>query len=352
MGTYYYYLNWAEREARLLKRLHILSQMKKNNFSLSRNFTNNYYDQELLFQTISTYFPQPRTIYTKSKSVNFKDDVQKFLHPSALNCGKRGELTYYIKSHYSRGYQRRKFIRETWGKFLSVKFLVAGTVDDSMAPDFNSLDLIVLALTPESFDNISYKVGAALLHAHKCQSPMFMMDDDVLIFPERIQFPDLSDTNKDPIFVGNLLELSIPLRNPTHKNFQKYAVSNQIYPFNYYPTYANGIGYILNLSAVNKLVQSHALSKTQFLLKLDDTYFGMLAFTAQIPVTEDENFSTGRLKINDFRKDVLESQDADLDICQKYNLHLPAVIDKVIEEGRIHQFYEMLQKSVIEKCQI
>ena len=182
---------------------------------------------------------------------------------------------------------------------------------------------------------------------------MFMMDDDVLIFPERVQIPDLNDTNKDPIFVGNLLELAIPLRNPVRIKNQKYAVSNQTYPFNYYPPYANGIGYILNLSAVNKMVQSHALSKTQFLLKLDDVYFGMLAFTAQIPVTEDENFSTGMIEITDFTKDVLEKQDnADLNICQKYNLHMPALIDKVIEEGNIYQFYEMLQKKVIEKCQI
>ena len=206
-------VRWGDREALLLKRLYLLSQMKKKNFLLSRDF-DNYFEQELLFQTVSSYFPQPRTIYTKSKSINFRADVRKFLHPSASKCGKKGELTYYIKSHYSRGYPRRKFIRETWGESLSVKFLVAGTVNDSMVPDFNSSDLIVLASIPESFDNISYKVGAALLHAHKCQTPMFMMDDDVLISPERIQFLHLNDTNKNPIFVGNLLELSIPLRNP------------------------------------------------------------------------------------------------------------------------------------------
>ena len=99
------------------------------------------------------------------------------------------EAYLYIKSHYTRGYERRQRVRKTWGKEQNLVFLTfSKDLPRQYTPsDDNQTDMLTTNIYPESEDLLSIKIGLGVYHASQCSQHAFFTDDDVYIFTDSVE---------------------------------------------------------------------------------------------------------------------------------------------------------------------
>ena len=96
-------------------------------------------------------------------------------------------ITYYIKSHYNKGYQRRQKTRQTWGRNKSLVFISFSKNSTHVPLDFNSPDLLLSNSYPETVDLLAIKIAVAIHHASQCDSHAAFTDDDVFFFTDKFE---------------------------------------------------------------------------------------------------------------------------------------------------------------------
>ena len=75
-------------------------------------------------------------------------------------CSKSSMVTYYIKSHFSKGENRRNWIRSTWGRDKSLVFISLGGVlnhtnVEKSPEDYRNSDMLVINRINERRDLLS-----------------------------------------------------------------------------------------------------------------------------------------------------------------------------------------------------
>merc|ERR1712025_1190984 len=105
-------------------------------------------DKKLEIQKVNL----PKKLYQKSIT-DLTWDTTLVEPKNYLPCYKEDTrpMTFYIKSHYQNGTERRKFIRETWGSSQNLFFIVSrNSIDNNKEPtesepfDAKNEDMLIL----------------------------------------------------------------------------------------------------------------------------------------------------------------------------------------------------------------
>uniref|UniRef100_A0A8C5LLG3 Hexosyltransferase n=1 Tax=Leptobrachium leishanense TaxID=445787 RepID=A0A8C5LLG3_9ANUR len=203
-------------------------------------------------------------------------------------------LILAIKSHPASG-ARRNALRRTWaqegevrGYWVKPIFLTAQTpkpghteilkIENREFGDILQWDF------SESHHNLSLKERCFLewLHHHLPRVAfIFKGDDDEYVNPYAVvQYIKIHGSSPYTLH-GSLRPHSAVMRHT------KYAVSKDLYPFNKYPHFLSGGGFLFPGSAVKSL---YAASQEIPVFPLDDVYFGFLALAANLTYRHDARF--------------------------------------------------------------
>ena len=193
------------------------------------------------------------------------------------------KITYYVKSQYWMNYERRQRARQTWGKGKNLVFLCFSKEDSKVnstkqtpPPDLNFQDILLSDSYPESADFLSVKIALGVYHASQCNSHAAFTDDDVHFFVDRFEKMVFEnwELNSTVAVRGYFHHEEPPVRDKKSP-WAKYLQTLQEYPYNKFPTYAHGAGYIASVLAVKEIVKT--IPYTRVLRHVDDVYFGLLS---------------------------------------------------------------------------
>ena len=173
--------------------------------------------------------------------------------------------------------KERQLIRRTWGAYsknntapnLRRVFLLGShrTLDQDIKAESRVHRDIIQEDFMDSYDNLTLKtvMGLKWVTSH-CKRARFLLktDDDMMI-----NVPNLLRTlrveNLTGTIAGDCLAAAKPSRNPS----SKWRVSYELYPYNTYPGFCSGTGYVLPTSVAADLYKS---SKNIPFFPLEDIY--------------------------------------------------------------------------------
>ncbi|KAM4727462.1 beta-1,3-galactosyltransferase 5-like [Rhinophrynus dorsalis] len=203
-------------------------------------------------------------------------------------------LVFAIKSHPGSG-DRRQALRQTWARkgeidgyrikpiFLLGQTEVHGQMDLVKLESEEFDDILQWDFT-EGHHNLSLKERCFLewLHLHLPHVEfIFKGDDDEFVNPG-VVVQYIKEHGSDPRMLhGNLQHHATVLRG------SKYAVSPELIPFDKYPHFLSGGGFMYSGPSVKILYEA---SRKIPVFPLDDVYFGFLALAANLTFRNDERF--------------------------------------------------------------
>ena len=226
----------------------------------------------------------------RDKLVDRRWDLDSINFQNFPNCS-NNLITYYIKSDFSNGYHRRQNVRTTWATNASVVFISFSQNLENHPPDANSTDILLTDSFPESADLLSIKIALGIFHANKCSSSHAVFtDDDVHFFTDKLEksIEQKWQINKTEAVRGLIHHYAKPIRG--RGKWSKYSVTLEEYPYKNYPWFSNGSGYIASKLAIQKLFLT--LPYTKLLRHVDDVYFGLLVWDADVNWQNDKFFTT------------------------------------------------------------
>ena len=233
--------------------------------------------------------------------------------PKSFNRTESSIIVGVLSQNSREGQIRRQSIRNTWAakdqqeqQQTSVFFLLAGpwnTVKNEFA-EYNDLLWIdkeevysgeesVLTLKTFSFIGVVYIITKRedLKYTH-----IFKTDDD--------SYVDLNALQKELVehrpYVGNC---QLNYTKVVREGGYKWAISNLIYPEEYFPKYCQGAGYALSRDFVNCAYSDYHIANMRF-MPLEDVAVGMLAKRCGF---EPSMTTTGEIKLT--RYDSKEARD-------------------------------------------
>lgn len=203
----------------------------------------------------------------------------------------RLQLVVVVISEFS-GTSRRQIIRQTWGnldqqqKYNFRLFYLVGMkkkTDSVLNENLLHGDMIQVDLQ-EDYYKLTEKTMAALGWADEfCPNAryVFKCDDDVFLNIRRLM-PRLHRHKPSEKFIMGKCVTTEPFRFTT-----KWALTYAEYPFDKFPVYCAGPGYLLSMAAVKDLYT--AMLKSQ-IFKLEDVFVGMVAYTRNVSLECNYHF--------------------------------------------------------------
>ncbi|XP_033760372.1 beta-1,3-galactosyltransferase 5-like [Pecten maximus] len=189
---------------------------------------------------------------------------------------------------------RRQTIRQTWGhtemqrKYNFCLFFVVGTeenVDISKEANSENGDIVQVNVS-ENYYRLTEKVIETFNWIiNFCQEPryFFKMDDDVYFDLEFLnEFYQDEYYLPDDILLGSCKQSTAVSRVRS-----KYHTSFEEYPFESFPPYCGGPGYMMTMNTARKIYHEMLVTKT---FKLEDAYLGLAIYKLDIPVKNVDNF--------------------------------------------------------------
>ncbi|XP_030042274.1 N-acetyllactosaminide beta-1,3-N-acetylglucosaminyltransferase 2-like [Microcaecilia unicolor] len=199
-----------------------------------------------------------------------------------------------IKS-YPASFNRRAALRKTWAKEKEISrylmkplFLIATSPSQKqmnlVADEDKAFKDILLWDFMESHHNLSLKERCFLEWLFdNCQKAEFIFkgDDDGFVNPKALVKHVRNTANASQILHGALQRYSTVMRSG------KYRVSNSIFPYQKYPSFLSGGGFIFPGGHIPAL---YAVSMRLPVFPLDDVYFGFLSLAAGLTFRHDKKF--------------------------------------------------------------
>ena len=290
-------------------------------------------------------------------------------------CQNPSNYTYYIKSHFIKGEQRRNWIRNSWGKgqkLIFISFGGFGNEGGSYPRDYGYNDMLIIDKIYEKREYLSFKITVGLFHAKTCQQSsenhIIVTDDDIYFWREKLE----SDIDKiwnfetiearghvryfdSPVRPNTFIDNKInPIFNPT---ITRYGISKEMFHPDKLPPYFIGAGYIISYKAVSKIGMN--LNKTRLLWQVDDAYVGMLLHDSKVKIVDDDKFLSFEehklikssksvngipFQINVFGKDYYS--------CDIYNFHgykVDEIFNEIKNEKCEGNKYFRIDKRVLEE---
>lgn len=142
----------------------------------------------------------------------------------------------------------RDWVRKSWAHNRSnVFFLIAGNWTDTIDKEFNTMNDLIWAETPEIYRSATAKVQTFLVAVHKHipnYQGVLKTDNDVYarlhLIEQKAQ--ENRDNGQASQYWGRCTNESIVHRDPTHK----WHVPESVYAKDKYPWYALGMGYVIS----------------------------------------------------------------------------------------------------------
>ena len=198
---------------------------------------------------------------------------------------------------------RRKAIRETWcnpSKFNLTKltwqcvFLIGQSTHQPsevlVDNEINRYRDILKGSYIDSYRNLTHKVMHGL-HWASTECPtqyVLKTDDDVFVNTKLFLNILMAATPPTNVYIGLVVtspEKLEVIRNPINK----WVVSFNEYPHSHYPPYSSGMGYLLSVDVISRMVN---LSKFVTPIPNEDAYIGVLAYKLNV-----EPVRTGRFTL-------------------------------------------------------
>lgn len=196
--------------------------------------------------------------------------------------------------------EQRDAIRSTWAQRQEgtiypwqVVFLVGQPIELGIYPHIaqeqQDYGDILLGNYVDCYRNLTLKVMHGLWWAAESCGSHFVLktDDDCFVNTEHLP-RYLAELNRDQtgVYVGSVFRLG--RRQVIRDQRSKWYVSKEDFREQEYPPYASGIGYVLSLDVVQRLVDT---AKDVRPVPMEDTYVGILAREAGIRVRDSGRFA-------------------------------------------------------------
>ena len=243
--------------------------------------------------------PVNETLLRSYKCNNCTPTVFEYLGDSVNKCRSHGSediLIFIFSSKKDIAYKhRRRMVRKTWGsneqqsRFgFRLLFLIGrykNMSNDKLQPDEIMVDM------EDEYRNLTYKTISmfhfVLTFCH--QFKYIVKTDDDTVFNIPMLRATITETDMRNQIIGHcFIPASPPLRDPSNP----YHVTYKEYPFNFYPHYCSGSGYVMHQHTLAKIYKT---MPNVPLLAMEDVFVGISAFHASISLVHSNGFWAFRI---------------------------------------------------------
>eukprot|EP00299_Pterocystis_sp_00344_P014021 c6933_g1_i1.p1 GENE.c6933_g1_i1~~c6933_g1_i1.p1 ORF type:complete len:445 (+),score=124.54 c6933_g1_i1:151-1335(+) len=180
----------------------------------------------------------------------------------------------------------RDVIRNTWAKDaqamgIEVKFFVGLTPPDKSdleAKLAKESNLVRFDDFIENYHNLTAKAIDVFSYARdRCVAGLLKVDDDTLVrVPKLMSF--LAQFELENLYSGNIIRSAPVIKNPQGR---WYAYDQ--YPYDHWPTYANGPGFFLGRQALDRIADNRATINR---IRIDDSAVGVWTQEMNLNIVE------------------------------------------------------------------
>lgn len=264
-----------------------------------------------------------------------------FLKLPDIDCRKNPPFLIILVTCHCDQIKTRMAIRETWGKERVVSdkrivtfFLLGSTMHprDEITAMMESLvfkDIIQKDFL-DTYYNLTLKTLMGLEWVHKfCPQSSFVMktDSDMFVNPFLLTELLLKRNRTTRFFTGALTMHARPVRDPR----SKWYMSKEEYPWNKYPHYCSGAGYVFSTDVASRM---YIVSKKIPFFKLEEVFVGLCLSHLKIKLEalhSEQVFFVGRIEFSPCR-------------------YRRLVTSHFITPTEMLVFWNGLEKSIDEEC--
>ena len=190
---------------------------------------------------------------------------------------------------------RRNMIKKTWGskeqqsrfgfKLLFLIGRLKNMTKDNLQPDEIIVD------TEEEYRTLTYKTISMFhfIYTYCRQFKYIVKTDDDSVFNIPKLRATIRETDMRNQIVGHCF---IPANPPVWNRSNPYHVTYKEYPFNFYPNYCSGSGYVMHWRTLNKM---YKMMPNIPLIAMEDVFVGIAAFHASISLVHSHGFWAFRI---------------------------------------------------------
>ncbi|XP_064135532.1 beta-1,3-galactosyltransferase 5 [Loxodonta africana] len=223
----------------------------------------------------------------------FKKESGNFLQLPEIDCRENPPFLVLLVTSSHRQVAARMAIRQTWGREMVVKgkqiktfFLLGITTKDqemtAVAQEGQQYGDIIQKDFVDVYFNLTLKtmMGIEWVH-HYCPEAAFVMKTDCDMFVNVYYLTELllKKNRTTRFFTGFLKMNEFPIR----KKFNKWFVSKFEYPWDKYPPFCSGTGYVFSGDVAS---QVYDVSESVPFIKLEDVFVGLCLEKLNIKLEE------------------------------------------------------------------
>ncbi|XP_049730821.1 beta-1,3-galactosyltransferase 5 isoform X1 [Elephas maximus indicus] len=223
----------------------------------------------------------------------FKKESGNFLQLPEIDCRENPPFLVLLVTSSHRQAAARMAIRQTWGREMVVKgkqiktfFLLGITTKDqemtAVAQEGQQYGDIIQKDFVDVYFNLTLKtmMGIEWVH-HYCPEAAFVMKTDCDMFVNVYYLTELllKKNRTTRFFTGFLKMNEFPIR----KKFNKWFVSKFEYPWDKYPPFCSGTGYVFSGDVAS---QVYDVSESVPFIKLEDVFVGLCLEKLNIKLEE------------------------------------------------------------------
>ncbi|KAL2805444.1 beta-1,3-galactosyltransferase 5 isoform a [Daubentonia madagascariensis] len=229
----------------------------------------------------------------KEQPIVFKKEYGNFLQLPDVDCRQSPPFLVLLVTSSHKQLGARTAIRQTWGRERTVKgravkafFLLGTTASEAdtraVAEEGRHHRDIIQKDFVDVYYNLTLKtmMGMEWVH-HFCPQAAFVMktDSDMFINVNYLTELLLKKNRTTRFFTGYLKLNEFPIR----KRFNKWFVSKYEYPWDKYPPFCSGTGYVFSGDVASQVFN---VSESVPYIKLEDVFVGLCLEKLQIRLEE------------------------------------------------------------------
>ncbi|XP_049730849.1 beta-1,3-galactosyltransferase 5-like [Elephas maximus indicus] len=265
----------------------------------------------LVLGALGLYFSMYDLNPSKEEQFVFQKGRGNFLQLPEIDCRENPPFLVLLVTSSHRQVAARMAIRQTWGREMVVKgkqiktfFLLGITTKDQemtvVTQEGQQYRDIIQKDFVDVYFNLTLKtmMGIEWVH-HYCPEAAFVMKTDCDMFVNVYYLTELllKKNRTTRFFTGFLKMNEFPIRD----NSSKWFVSKLEYPWDKYPPFCSGTGYVFSGDVAS---QVYYVSESVPFIKLEDVFVGLCLEKLNIKLEElhsEQTFFPGRLRFSTCR---------------------------------------------------
>ncbi|XP_012637241.3 beta-1,3-galactosyltransferase 5 [Microcebus murinus] len=229
----------------------------------------------------------------KEQPFAFKREYGSFLQLPDMDCRQNPPFLVLLVTSSHKQQDARMAIRQTWGrertvngKLVKALFLLGTTASEAdtraVAEESRRHRDVIQKDFVDAYYNLTLKtmMGMEWVH-HFCPQATFVMktDSDMFINVNYLAELLLKKNRTSRFFTGHLKLNEFPIRN----SFNKWFVSKYEYPWDKYPPFCSGTGYVFSGDVASRVFN---VSESVPYIKLEDVFVGLCLEKLRIRLEE------------------------------------------------------------------